>query len=127
MHYRLPAVARCATQYLESDGLDAYAQVRAGLATLLDRPGSASRLSAELNELNPVDLWRWLSICTGEVIKSIMTGQPLNWLPANRNLRDKALLELQRQADINRQLAVTQVRGDLLLQVWLIRWAEQVV
>lgn len=116
-----------ATQYLESDGLDAYAQVREGLASLLERPGSVSRLSAELNEFNPADLWRWLSICTGEVIKSIMTGQPLNWLPANRNLRDKALLELQRQADINRQLVVTQVRGDLLLQVWLIRWAEQVV
>ncbi|MDX2417221.1 MAG: DNA polymerase III subunit delta' [Xanthomonadales bacterium] len=116
-----------ATQYLESDGLDAYAQVREGLASLLERPGSVSRLSAELNEFIPADLWRWLSICTGEVIKSIMTGQPLNWLPANRNLRDKALLELQRQADINRQLVVTQVRGDLLLQVWLIRWAEQVV
>ncbi|MGB5487752.1 MAG: DNA polymerase III subunit delta' [Lysobacterales bacterium] len=116
-----------ALQYLESPGLDAYAQVRAGLARLLDRPGSVSRLSGELNDLNPVDLWRWLSICTGEVIKSIMTGESLNWLPANRNLRDKALLELQRQADINRQLAVTQVRGDLLLQVWLIRWAEQVV
>ena len=116
-----------AEQYLETDGPDAYAQVRAGLASLLDRPGSVSRLCAELNDMNPVDLWRWISLCTGEVIKSIMTGQPLNWLPANRNLRDKALLELQRQADINRQLAVTQVRGDLLLQVWLIRWAEQVV
>jgi DNA polymerase-3 subunit delta' len=116
-----------ASQYLESGDLNAYAQVRAGLASLLDRPGSVSRLSGELNELNPVDLWRWLSICTGEVIKSIMTGEPLNWLPAKRNLRGKALLELQKQADLNRQLVVTQVRGDLLLQVWLIRWAEQVV
>jgi len=116
-----------ASQYLESDDLDAYAQVREGLASLLDRPGSVSRLSAELNELNPVDLWRWLSLCTGEVIKSIMTGKPLNWLSENRNLRDKTLLELQKQADLNRQLSVTQVRGDLLLQVWLIKWAEQVV
>lgn len=116
-----------ASQYLESPGLDAYEQVRTCLATLLDRPGAVSRLSSELNELNSVDLWRWLSICSGEVIKSIMTGESLDWLPADRILRHKTLFELQRQADKNRQLAVTQVRGDLLLQVWLIKWAEQVI
>jgi DNA polymerase-3 subunit delta' len=116
-----------AAHYLDSPELDAFAQVRAGLATLLTRPGSVSTVSTELNTLNPVELWRWLSICTGEVIKSIMLGQSLNWLPANPKLRDVALLELQRQADINRQLATTPVRGDLLLQVWLINWAEQVI
>lgn len=114
-----------AAHYLDSPELDAYTQVKTGLATLLKRPGSVSLISSELNVLQPVDLWRWLSICTGEVIKSIMLEQPLNWLPANSKLRDKSLLELQRQADINRQLAATPVRGDLLLQVWLIRWAEQ--
>jgi DNA polymerase-3 subunit delta' len=116
-----------ALHYLDSPELDAYQQVRASLANLLQRPGSVSSVSNELGSLNPFDLWRWLSICTGEVIKSIMAGQPLNWLPANTQLHDKSLLELQRQADINRQLAATPVRGDLLLQVWLIRWAEQVV
>lgn len=116
-----------ALHYLESPELDAYQQVRAGLANLLQRPGSVSSVSNELNDLNPVDLWRWLSICTGEVLKSAMVGESLDWLPANTCLRDKALLELQRQADINRQLAATPVRGDLLLQDWLIRWAEQVV
>jgi DNA polymerase-3 subunit delta' len=116
-----------AAQYLESPELDAYGQVRAALATLLKRPGSVSQFSHQLNELNPPDLWRWLSICTGEVIKSIMLGQSLDWMSVNPKLRDRQLLELQRQADINRQLATTQVRGDLLLQDWLIRWAEQVV
>ncbi|HEY5775291.1 MAG TPA: hypothetical protein VIS57_04330, partial [Xanthomonadales bacterium] len=115
-----------AASYLDSPELDAFGQVRAGLANLLSRPGSVSVVSSELSTLNPLELWRWLSICTGEVIKSIMVGQPLNWLPANPKLRDVALLELQRQADINRQLAATPVRGDLLLQVWLINWAEQV-
>ena len=85
-----------------------------------------SQVSTELNALNPVELWRWLSICTGEVIKLVLLGQPLSWLPANPRLRGAALLELQRQADKNRQLAATSVRGDLLLQVWLINWAEQV-
>ena len=116
-----------AAHYLDAPGEDAYGQVRAALATLLKRPGSVSQFSSQLNELNPVDLWRWLSICTAEVIKSIMLDQSLDWMSVNPKLRDRQLLELQRQADINRRLATTQVRGDLLLQDWLIRWAEQVV
>lgn len=116
-----------AAHYLNSPDQDAYGQVRAGLASLLVRPGSVSQVSSQLNQLNPTDVWRWLSICSGEVIKSIMLGQSLDWMPANPKLRDKPLLELQRQADINRQLSGTQVRGELLLQEWLIRWAEQVV
>jgi len=116
-----------AAQYLNSPELDAYAQVREGLATLLARPASISLVSSQLNELNPVDLWRWLSMCSGEVIKSILTDLPLNWLPVNMRLHGKTLLQLQRQADINRQLTATPVRSDLLLQDWLIRWAEQVI
>ena len=116
-----------AAHYLESPQLDAYGQVREGLVNLLARPASVSMLCSKLNELNPVELWRWLSACTGEVIKSRMAGLPLTWLPDNIQLQNKALLELQRQADINRKLSVTTVRGDLLLQEWLIRWAEQIL
>ncbi len=116
-----------AEYYLNSPDQDAYGQVRVGLADLLVRPGSVSQVCNQLNQLNPLDLWRWLSICCAEVIKSIMVGQSLNWMPENPKLRDRTLLKLQQQADINRQLASTQVRGDLLLQEWLIRWAEQVV
>ena len=116
-----------AEHYLGSAGLEAYGQVRASLAKLLVGPGSVSLVTSELSVLNPVELWRWLSICTAEVIKSMMLGQSLNWLPTNSKLSDKPLLELQRQADVNRQLAATPVRADLLLQDWLIRWAEQVI
>ena len=116
-----------ASHYLDSPELEAYGRVQAGLATLLDRPGAVTLVSSQLNELNPIDVWRWLSTCTGEVIKFMMADVPLNWLPANINLNDKTLLQLQQQADINRQLSVTPVRGDLLLQDWLIRWAEQTV
>ena len=116
-----------ALHYLDSPEMEAYGQVCESLATLLGRPGSVSMVSSRLNELNPVDLWRWLSMCTGEVNKSIMTGLPLNWLPETLELADKTLLQLQKQADINRQLSATPVRGDLLLQDWLIRWAEQIV
>ncbi len=116
-----------AAHYLDSPQLDAYGQVREGLANLLARPASVSMLCSKLNELNPVELWRWLSTCTGELIKSRMAGLPLSWLPDNIQLQNKALLELQRQADINRKLSATTVRGDLLLQEWLIRWAEQIL
>ncbi len=116
-----------AASYLDSPELEAYEQVRQGLATLLGRPGSVSLVCSQLDALSPADLWRWLSMCTGDVIKSIMAGLPLNWLPASAKLQGKALLQLQRQADINRQLSATSVRGDLLLQDWLIRWAEQIV
>ncbi len=115
-----------AAHYLASPELDAFSRVKAGLSSLLGRPADVSQLSSELIALNQVELWRWLSICTGEAIKSILLGLPLNWLPADAGLRGVALLELQRQADKNRQLAATSVRGDLLLQVWLINWAEQV-
>ena len=115
-----------AQQYLESPELDAYSRVREGLALLLSRPGSVSMVSSNLDDLNAMDLWRWLSMCTAEVIRSTMAELPVNWLPENLNLRDKTLLQLQQQADLNRQLSATPVRGDLLLQSWLIRWAEQV-
>jgi DNA polymerase-3 subunit delta' len=116
-----------AVSYLDTPGLDAYGQVTEGLARLLGKPASVSMVASKLNELNPADLWRWVSLCTGEVIKSIMTGSSLAWLPENVELSDKTLLQLQRQADINRQLSATPVRGDLLLQDWLIRWAELII
>jgi len=117
-----------AVHYLDAPELNAYMQVQEGLAQLLSRPGSVSLLvNSEFGDVNPAELWRWLSMCTGELIKSRMTGQPLNWLPATVNLHDKKLLQLQRQADINRQLSATPVRGDLLLQDWLIRWVEQII
>jgi DNA polymerase-3 subunit delta' len=113
--------------YLDSPELDAYAQVRQGLATLLIRPGTVSSISSQLNELEPVDLWRWLSMCASDAVKSTATGSPSGWLPTEVKLTGKDLLRLQHQADINRHLTATQVRGDLLLQSWLIRWAEQVL
>jgi len=116
-----------ALQYLGSSELEAFAQIREGLTTLLQRPAAVSMVSSGLNELNPVDLWRWLSLCTGDVIKSMMCGSSPGWLADTSKLHDKTLLDLQKQADINRQLSSTPVRGDLLLQDWLIRWAQQIV
>ncbi len=114
-----------AARYIDSPESDAYGQVQEGLATLLAHPGSVSPVSARLGELNPDDLWRWLSMSMGEAVKSVMTGSTAKWVPAGKQLLAKPLLELQKQADFNRRLSTTPVRGDLLLQDWLIRWVEQ--
>lgn len=114
-----------ALHYLDSPELDAFRSVTSGLAELLNRPASASMISAKLAELEEDDLWRWLSMCTAEAIKSSLGGQALSWLPVSSGLRQKTLFTLQKQADINRRMSTSTVRGDLLLQDWLIRWAEQ--
>lgn len=114
-----------AVHYLSSPEQDSFARVREGLGTLLSRPGSVSLVSVELAALEPDDVWRWLSLCVAEAVKAQMTGKSLNWLPAVAGLQEKTLLQLQKHADMNRKMSVSPVRGDLLLQDWLIRWAEQ--
>ena len=114
-----------AARYIDSPDLDAYVQVQKGLATLLEHPGSVSLVGARLGELSPDDLWRWLSTSMGDAVKSVLADMPAEWLPAGIHFEAKSLLELQKQADVNRRLSTTPLRGDLLLQDWLIRWVEQ--
>ncbi len=114
-----------AQRYLDSPAQDSFGSVRKALATLIERPASVSLLSSQLIDLAPDELWRWLSLCAGEAVKSVMLEAPLEWLPAGTDLEAGKLLELQKQADINRKLSTTPIRGDLLLHDWLIRWAEQ--
>lgn len=105
--------------------LEDYTRVTDGLAAILAKPGSASIISNELTGINEDDVWRWLSMCTSEAVKSSMTGSAVSWWPADKKLNSKLLLALQKQADLNRRLSDSSVRSDLLLQDWLIRWAEQ--
>jgi len=114
-----------AAQFLESPELDAFTQVRESLATLLSSPASAIAVSERLAKLSERDIWRWLSNCSSDVIRADMRGQTPGWMPANIQLDSKTLLQLQKQADINRHMSTTPVRSDLLLQAWLIGWAEQ--
>lgn len=114
-----------AAHFIESPELDAFKQVRESLAMLLSRPGAVSLVTATLEKLAADDVWRWLSACTSDVIKASMQGTTPEWIPANLQLGGKTLLQLQQQADMNRRFSGTQVRGDLLLQSWLISWAEQ--
>ncbi len=114
-----------AASYLQAPESNAYGQVQEALATLLTRPAAVSQVSTGLAKLGPDDLWRWLSMCVTELVKSVMGGKGTNWLPADSRLQVTSLLALQQQADLNRRLSASPIRGDLLLQDWLIRWAEQ--
>jgi DNA polymerase-3 subunit delta' len=82
------------------EALDGLREGRLGVAQVL--PG--------LDELEPVRLWSWISLHAAAL--------------ARAGAADRRLLELQRQADINRRLARSPVRGNLLLQDWLIQWAR---
>lgn len=114
-----------ALQYLQSSELESYLLICESLANLLQHPGAVSAVCSELVELPADNLWRWLSLCCGEAVKAALTVRAVAWLSAESDLRAPALLALQKKADRNRQLATTAVRGDLLLQDWLIEWAMQ--
>jgi DNA polymerase-3 subunit delta' len=116
-----------AAEFLDSPELDTYSKVREGLATLLSRPGAVTEVASRMEKLDPVNTWYWLSSCAGETARAVMQGKLPEWLPAGIQLDAKTLLQLQQQADNNRQLLATTVREDLKLQAWLITWIGQVV
>lgn len=116
-----------AEHFLSSPELEAYSQVRESLATLLGRPAAVTGVAARLAELDETNTWHWLSSNAGEAAKSVMQGRHPAWVPAGVQLNAKTLLQLEKQAGINRQLLATAVRNDLMLQAWLIKWVEQVV
>ncbi len=114
-----------AEAYLGSPEMEAWSLVGQSLNGLLARPATVSTVSSQFAELDPSDLWRWLSMYCAGLVRNRMAATPLHGLSDNAKLNNKNLLQLQKQADVNRQLSATPVRGDLLLQEWLIKWAEQ--
>ena len=116
-----------AAEFLSSPELDAYSKVRESLAKLLARPGGVTGVASQLEKLDAASTWLWLSSCAGEAASGVMQGKLPEWLPADAQLDAKTLLQLQQQADMNRQLLATTVREDLKLQAWLITWIGQVV
>ena len=101
--------------------------MRQDLGELLGRPASVSSFTASLGEFEPAELWRWLSMHTAELIKNRMLNDSTDGLRVNTRLNERNLLQLQLEADRNRQLIKTTLRPDLMLQDWLIRWAELVL
>ena len=76
-------------------------------------------------EIDAQALMRW----PGVVEEQAPDAEPLHAAALGRagaldGRAARPLLELQRLADINRRLARSPVRGNLLLQDWLIQWAR---
>jgi DNA polymerase-3 subunit delta' len=104
-----PLVAR---NMVSSGAIDQYRLLISTLdAVEAGRMGSVAALSA-LAELEPEQLWSWISLITAGKIKSA---------PHHR-LSMRQLSLLQSTADRNRKLMATPLRKDFLLQDWLIQW-----
>jgi DNA polymerase-3 subunit delta' len=103
-----------ALRMLKADGIGAYRI----LAEVLDelRSGRRDPLAAlaALADLDPEQLWSWLSLRAASEIRSRLGEASLA----------RSLARLQLEADRNRGLLATPVRKDLLLQDWLIQWSR---
>ena len=87
-----------------------------------------SRVSSELSDIEDDALWSWLSNGCAEMLRAALAGDQPEWMDQPRAEIDwKRLSTLQQNADRNRLLGQTPVRQDLLLQDWLINWAQLAV
>jgi len=103
-----------ARDMLEDGSTEHYSLVNATLDELLRHGRSTGQAMAALAEVEPRQLWTWLSLCAAEKIHQNIDARKTA----------KLLSQLQAAADRNRYLISTQVRKDLLLQDWLIQWAR---
>jgi DNA polymerase-3 subunit delta' len=103
-----------ALNLLESDGVDPYRALTETLASLRDGRCEPPAAMAALADVDPEMLWSWLSL-RAAIETRVQCG---------RTSAARGLARLQLEADRNRSLLSTPVRKDLLLQDWLIQWAE---
>lgn len=112
-----------AAQMADAGQVAQHRGLRQSLSGLLKQPDTAGKVAAELGEMDSISTWSWLSLGCAEVLRAIMSGNA-SWLGKDLRLDVAGLARLQQQADRNRALARTPVRQDLLLQEWLINWAN---
>jgi DNA polymerase-3 subunit delta' len=113
----LQAAARSplrARDMLEDGSTAHYSLVSSTLDDMLKGHCASGQAVAALADLDPRQLWTWLSLCSAEKIRRNIDAKKTA----------KLLSQLQAAADRNRYLLATQVRKDLLLQDWLIQWAQ---
>ena len=95
-------------------GLAQFLALREALDGLREGRAEPAQVLPDLADLEPERLWSWISLHAAALGRATAPGA--------RGAR--TLLELQRQADVNRRFARSSVRKDLLLQDWLIQWAR---
>ena len=103
-----------AVQIAGDGGLAQFQAVRKALNGLREGRVEPTQVLPDLGELEPARLWSWISLHAAALgrASAVECGEA------------RSLLDLQRQADINRRFARSSVRKDLLLQDWLIQWAR---
>ncbi|MEJ2384099.1 MAG: hypothetical protein P8Y54_06830 [Xanthomonadales bacterium] len=100
---------------LAGDGsLEVFQKLRKALDGLREGRLEPGQVTSGLADVEPARLWSWISLHVAALGRADA---------ANGNVT-RRVLELQRAADINRRLARSSVRNDLLLQDWLIQWAR---
>jgi DNA polymerase-3 subunit delta' len=91
-----------------------FVQLEDALAVLFQGQDQVSSVLELLGDTEPDTVWTWLS---GMCRARVRAAGP-------RDGATGALLRLQGDADRNRRLIRTAVRGDLLLRDWLIEWCR---
>ncbi len=114
-----------ARHFAQTGQVEVHQSLLNKLSGLLNQPGIVSRVASELSEIEANTLWNWLSYCSADALRVILTGQCQGWLNNFSKLNSKSLAILQQRADRNRMLSRTPVRQDLLLHEWLIKWSQQ--
>jgi DNA polymerase-3 subunit delta' len=103
-----------ALRIMEDGTVIQYRLVSETLDHLISGRVAAGAAMAALADVEPLQLWSWLSLRAAAELKTVL---------AEGN-KAKSLSLLQAAADRSRKLLPTPVRKDLLLQDWLIQWSR---
>jgi DNA polymerase-3 subunit delta' len=122
-----------AQRMLATGQVDQYRTFASCLARLEARESTAGEAAAALADLDPDDMWKWLSLAAAKKLRACLSsGGPA--APALQQLRSSVpagatparIAALQNLADRNRAALSTSLHKDLLLRDWLIQWSRLV-
>ncbi|NIM70333.1 MAG: DNA polymerase III subunit delta' [Xanthomonadales bacterium] len=112
-------------EFISQSLLEPYQRLQQQLRAVLRRPELAAATAMELGAESDTDLvWYWLSCTAADAFKACLDAEAGEWQQDRAAIDTRALGALQHEADRYRALARTPVRQDLLLQDWLIKWAQ---
>jgi DNA polymerase-3 subunit delta' len=102
-----------AREMLLDGSADHFRLVNSILDGILESGRSPTQEMSALDEVEPEQLWTWISLCAAEKIRCQSAGKETA----------RSLMHLQKTADRNRSMLSSPVRKDLLLKDWLIQWS----
>jgi DNA polymerase-3 subunit delta' len=122
-----------AQRMLATGQVEQYRTFASCLARLEARESTVGEAAAALADLDPDDMWKWLSLSTAAKLRACM-GPGHSPPPALQQLprgvaggsSPARFAALQNLADRNRAALFTSLHKDLLLRDWLIQWSRLV-